>query len=86
MSGDKNNQEDRQITCAGDRWIYISVRADAPVEKITLVKNCRDYMFIRRPEQLFIDYEKERGCDSYYLRVQLKDGRFGWTSPIWVNG
>ena len=23
--------------------------------------------------------------DYYYIRVELADGRFGWTSPIWVE-
>lgn len=23
--------------------------------------------------------------DHYYIRAELADGRFGWTSPIWVE-
>ena len=31
------------------------------------------------------DHRAVNDCDSYYLRVELKDGRLGWTSPIWIN-
>ena len=74
-----------EFTCAGERYIYFNVRADAPVEKVTLVKNCEDALFVRVPEQMLIDRCADGPCDSYYLRVQLRDGRLGWTSPVWVN-
>jgi len=74
-----------EFTDTGDRYIYCNVKADAPIERITLVKNCEDYLYNAKPEQMFIDYAKEKSCDCYYLRVLLKDGRCGWTSPIWVN-
>ncbi len=74
-----------EFSSAEDREIYISVRADAPVEKIMLVKNCEDYLFTRKAEEIIFDYAAETSCDCYYLRVQLTDGRFGWTSPVWVN-
>lgn len=69
----------------GERSIYIKVSADAEVEKITLVKNCRDYIIMKRSEQLIYDYKAECQTDFYYLRVELKDGRCGWTSPIWID-
>lgn len=66
--------------------IYYSIAADAPVGKVTLVKNLRDYIMLKgRTSQLIFDYERETPCDIYYLRVELKDGRFGWTSPVWVS-
>ena len=34
---------------------------------------------------MILDYEWESPCDVYYLRVELQDGRLGWTSPIWVT-
>lgn len=37
------------------------------------------------PVEEELPYAAETSCDCYYLRVQLTDGRFGWTSPIWVN-
>ena len=36
-------------------------------------------------KELIFDYEQEQDTDSYYIRVELQDGRFGWTSPIWVE-
>lgn len=70
----------------GDLHIWFAVEADAPVRRVTLVKNCRDYMiFTKVPSHLVIDYRQESEKDSYYLRMELEDGRFGWTSPIWVT-
>lgn len=68
-----------------DRAIYFKVEADAAIDHITIVKNCRDYIITRKPEYLMLDYKQEQDTDVYYLRVLLKDGRCGWTSPIWVG-
>lgn len=68
-----------------DRHIYFNVKTDAPIERITLVKNSEDYLYTRRSEEIYFDYHAESDCDYYYLRIQLTDGRFGWTSPIWIN-
>ena len=68
-----------------DRSIYIKVEADCDLKQITLVKNCRNYIIIKRNEQLIFDYKAEKPTDVYYLRVELCDGRCGWTSPIWIN-
>ncbi len=68
-----------------ERQIYFKVEADQKVENVTLVKNCRDYIIFKRNEQFLFDYRAENDTDSYYLRIELSDGRFAWTSPIWVN-
>ncbi len=68
-----------------ERSIYINVKADTKIKKITLVKNCRDYIIMTRAEQLIFDYKAEKRTDVYYLRVELEDGRCGWTSPIWIK-
>lgn len=74
-----------EFTDDSDRSIYINVTADAPVKEITLVKNCCDYIKAKKTEFLIFDYKAENDTDYYYLRVELTDGRFGWTSPIWIN-
>lgn len=75
-----------EITVSGDPSIYYKIQADVPVETVTVVKNCRDYLILRRKnEQLFYDYRQEQESDCYYLRVKLADGRQAWTSPIWVS-
>ncbi len=75
-----------EITVNDDLAIYYHVEADAPVETVTIVKNCRDYLILRRKgEQLVYDYRSEQETDCYYLRVKLADGRQAWTSPIWVS-
>lgn len=42
-------------------------------------------IFNKVGSNLAIDYNQETEKDSYYLRVELADGRFGWTSPVWVT-
>lgn len=69
-----------------DLAIYFHVKADIPVKPVTLVKNCRDYVRIHGARDTVFDYKQETPTDSYYLRVELTDGRFGWTSPVWVKG
>ncbi|MBO5060570.1 MAG: DUF3604 domain-containing protein [Clostridia bacterium] len=73
-----------EFSDSGERSIYINVKADADIKRITLVKNCRNYIMMRRCEQLIFD-RMENETDFYYLRVELADGRCGWTSPIWIN-
>lgn len=70
---------------ASDRGIYYKIDADADIKRVSVVKNCRDYMYLTRAEQFFFDYSFETECDYYYLRIELKDGRCAWTSPIWIN-
>jgi len=70
----------------GDLSIYYEIRADVPIKSVMLVKNCRNYIRLRSRKEIIFDYKQETECDCYYLRVELTDGRFGWTSPIWVEG
>ena len=69
----------------GDLHVFYSVKADVPVRTVTLVKNCRDYVRLRASSEMILDYKQETPLDYFYLRVELTDGRFGWTSPIWVE-
>ena len=68
-----------------DLKIFFDIKADVPVKAVTLVKNCRNYVSFAYNKELIFDYEQEQETDSYYIRVELQDGRFGWTSPIWVE-
>ena len=75
-----------EITVQDDPAIYYCVDSDVPVETVTVVKNCRNYLVLRgKREQLFYDYRQEQDADCYYLRIRLTDGRYAWTSPIWVS-
>lgn len=65
--------------------IYYNVDADVPVKKVTIVKNLRDAIALKANRELILDYKQETETDCYYLRVELADGRFGWSSPIWVE-
>lgn len=76
-----------------DRVIYMRVKADKPVKRMMLVKNCTNIFHsdgnvlqdFHVMEEFFIDYKKEQETDYYYLRVELEDGRYAWTSPIWIR-
>ena len=68
-----------------DISIYYNVKADVPVKAVTLIKNCRNYISLRASSELILDYRQETPTDVFYLRVELADGRFGWTTPIWVT-
>ena len=69
-----------------DLAVWYAVKADCAVKKVTLVKNQHDYIMLEgKPSQLIFDYERETAEDCYYVRVELTDGRFGWTSPVWVK-
>ena len=75
-----------EIELQGDRTLYYHVEADAPVDTVTVVKNGRDYIMLKsKPEMAIFDYRPEQETDYYYLRVRLTDGRFAWSSPIWVT-
>ena len=68
-----------------DLFIYYTIKADIPIKAVTLVKNCRNYISLRASSELILDYKQETTTDFFYIRVELTDGRFGWTSPIWVT-
>ena len=68
-----------------DLTVFSRVESDVPVRRVTIVKNCRNYVSLRHASEVILDYKQETDCDCYYLRVELTDGRFGWTSPVWVE-
>lgn len=68
------------------RTLYFKVEADGKLDTVAIVKNGRDYItFKERNEYLFFDLKKERDVDYYYIRARLTDGRYAWSSPIWVG-
>ena len=74
-----------EISDCGDRSIFLNVEAESEIKRMTIVKNCRDYIITKKNRTVIIDYKKENETDFYYLRVELQDGSRGWTSPIWVK-
>ena len=68
-----------------DLQIFYRVKADVPIKRVTLVKNCRNYVALSAASEMILDYKQENATDYFYLRVELADGRYGWTSPIWVQ-
>ena len=74
-----------------DRNITLKVEGDAPLEKVTIIKNGEAYFknHIDGESRSFNfsvkDMSVERKTDYYYIRVKQIDGRRGWSSPIWVT-
>ena len=75
-----------EIAVEGDRNVYYKIMPDAPIDRVTLVKNGRDYIVFKgTAEQVIFDHRAEKETDYYYIRVVLADGRMAWSSPIWVS-
>ncbi len=69
-----------------ERSVFYCVTSDVPVKYATVIKNNQEILRVRRDKKCcFFDYEPENETDCYYLRVELEDGRFAWSSPIWIN-
>ena len=78
--------EEFELSAKETRTIWFDFSADSPVDRITLVKNGRDHIIFRDYDhQLFFDYRPERECDCYYIRAVTRDGRWCWSSPVWVR-
>ena len=75
-----------EIVSDGARNIFFNIECDGDIDRVTLVKNGRDYIvFQGKSKQLVFDYKAEKSTDYYYLRAELTDGRMAWSSPIWVT-
>ncbi len=78
--------EELDLPAEDDRSIHYRIEADVSVRSVTVIKNNQELVRVRRETQCtFFDYEPEKDTDWYYLRVELEDGRFAWTSPIWIT-
>ena len=77
--------EEITLEAGEPRVIWFDFSADSPVASVTLVKNNQDYILWRKnSRQLFFDYRQELPVDCYYLRAITQDGRWCWSSPVWV--
>ncbi|MCT4542134.1 MAG: DUF3604 domain-containing protein [Vallitalea sp.] len=71
------------------RNINLKVVAPEKIEKIEIIKNGE--IFIKSDcsdnyiNKTFIDDNEIEKNTYYYIRVILKNGHIGWTSPIWFN-
>ena len=52
-----------------DLHIFYRVKADVAVKRVTLVKNCRNYVALAAASELILDYRQENATDYFYLRV-----------------
>ncbi len=78
--------ESFEIEAGQDRSIWINFEAPEEIERVTLVKNCRDHVILYgQGRQMIFDYRQEKECDCYYVRGITKKGRYCWSSPIWIT-
>ena len=78
--------EEFTLSAKDPRTIWFDFSADSAVDRVTLIKNERDHLIFRNcGRQLFFDYRSERECDCYYIRAITADGRWCWSSPIWIH-
>lgn len=69
----------------------LSVNGTAPLKRITLVRNERDYRVWEEAEmnRFDLDYVDEtpvrEGESRYYVRVEQQDGNMAWSSPVWIS-
>ena len=65
--------------------IWIDFNATEKIDRVTLVKNCRDHVILYgKGRQMIFDYQQETDCDCYYVRALTEKGRYCWSSPIWT--
>ena len=74
-----------------DRRIWLTVKGEAPLSTVTIIKNGQDY-FVNHTDgvsdSLHIsvsDLRTERESDYYYIRVTQQNGRRAWSTPIWIT-
>lgn len=83
--------EDFEMKKGETRNIWFDVKADVPIKRIMIVKNSKNYMHFDGYSEktdyskLIFEYKNELETDYYYLRIELSDGRYAWTSPIWIK-
>jgi len=76
---------------AGNPRFRLWVNGTAPLKRITLVRNEKDYHLWEaggrsEMKEEFVDEEPVRTGESrYYLRVEQEDGNMAWSSPVWVS-
>ncbi len=69
----------------------LSVNGTAPLKRITLVRNEKDYRVWEEAEmnRFDLDFVDEtpvhEGESRYYVRVEQQDGNMAWSSPVWVS-
>jgi hypothetical protein len=72
-----------------ERKLSISVLGDAPIARMTVVKNNQP-VASRPGESLlenweWLDTQPAEDGDYYYVRIEQADGQWIWSSPIWVE-
>ncbi len=67
----------------------IRVDGTAPIARVTIVRNEKNYRVFNLREYefdtTFTDDAPLQGENRYYVRVEQWDGNMAWASPVWVN-
>ncbi len=72
-----------------ERTLSVSVLGDAPIARVTIVKNNVPVISVPGEGLLatlqWTDPDPARAGDYYYARIEQQDGEWIWSSPIWVG-
>ncbi len=77
------------LTTSTPPTFKLAVAGTAPLSRVTLVRNEKDYQTWEPDSAHFaVEYTDKTplaGENRYYLRVEQNDGNMGWTSPVWCE-
>ncbi len=73
-----------------DAKLWFRVDGTAPIKRITIVRNEKDWkeyhdLEAKQFETEIVDTEMLDGENRYYVRVVQADGNMAWSSPIWIT-
>lgn len=78
------------LTTEGDPELWFRVDGTAPIKRITIVRNEKDWKTFGPMQG--VEFEKKisdeamaEGENRYYVRIEQEDGNMAWSSPVWVT-
>lgn len=78
-----------EIEVSGKPVLKFKVEGNAPVKRVTLVRNEKNHQQwepnAKNFSQAFTDESPLPGENRYYLRVEQSDGNMAWSSPVWAR-
>ena len=78
-----------EVALSGGFKLSVKVIGTTGIRQVTVVKN-QEFVHTRQKLRqetsfTFVDNQKGRGEDFYYVRVEQNNGAVAWSSPIWVT-
>ncbi|MFM7606392.1 MAG: hypothetical protein ACKO8Z_14505, partial [Prosthecobacter sp.] len=78
-----------EIVLKGKPVLKFAIDGTAPIRRITLIRNEKDYQQwepnAKTFSHSFTDESPIQGENRYYLRIEQNDGNMAWSSPVWAQ-